>query len=119
MRAGTGAAVGPTAIPASSPWDEILATPTPASTAGGLVNPATGSTGSGKGPRRAVDISGFGPQARIILTALKKYGMILADNGSPWYLTGAPDSHWDDDQLHDFHQLHGSDLEVVDTTNFR
>jgi hypothetical protein len=69
--------------------------------------------------KASVDISGFGSQARIILTALKKYGMILADNGSPWYVTGAPNARWDDDQLHDFHLLHGSDFEVVDTTSFR
>jgi hypothetical protein len=69
--------------------------------------------------KASVDISGFGPQARVILTALKRYGMILADNGSPWYVTGAPNASWDDDQLHDFHELHGSDFEVVDTTNFR
>jgi hypothetical protein len=69
--------------------------------------------------KASVDVSGFGPQARVILTALKRYGMILADNGSPWYVTGAPNASWDDDQLHDFHQLHGSDFEVVDTTNLR
>jgi hypothetical protein len=69
--------------------------------------------------KASVDISGFGPQARVILLALQRYGMILADNGSPWYVTGAPNANWDDDQLHDFHQLHGSDFEVVDTTNFR
>ena len=69
--------------------------------------------------KASVDISGFGPQARVILTALKQYGMILADNGSPWYVTGAPHASWDDDQLHDFHDLEGSDFEVVDTTNFR
>jgi len=40
-------------------------------------------------------------------------------SGSPWYVTGAAHAGWDDDQLHDFHQLHGSDFEVVDTTNFR
>ncbi len=45
--------------------------------------------------------------------------MILADSGSPWYVTGVPSASWDDDQLHAFHQLHGSDFEVVDTTNFR
>jgi len=69
--------------------------------------------------KSSVDISGFGPQARVILTALKKYGMLLADNGSPWYVTGAPDSHWDDDDLHGLQQLHGSDFEAVDTTNLR
>ena len=67
--------------------------------------------------KASVDISGFGSQARIILLALKRYGMILADNGSPWYVTGAPNANWDDDQLHDFHQLHGSDFEVVDTSS--
>ena len=69
--------------------------------------------------KASVDISGFGTQARVILVALKRYGMILADNGSPWYVTGAPHANWDDDQLHDFHQLHGSDFEVVDTSDFR
>ena len=62
--------------------------------------------------KASVDISGFGPQARVILLALKRYGMLLADNG-------APNANWNDDQLHDFHQLHGSDFEVVDTSGFR
>ena len=52
----------------------------------------------------------------MILVALQRYGMILADNGSPWYVTGAPDPRWDDDQLHAFHQLTGADYEVVDTS---
>jgi hypothetical protein len=69
--------------------------------------------------KASVDISGFGPQARVILAALKRYGMILADNGSPWYVTGAPNSHWNDDQLHALHQLTGSDFEVVDTSALR
>jgi len=69
--------------------------------------------------KASVDISGFGPQARVILLALKRYGMLLADNGSAWYVTGAPNANWNDDQLHDFHQLHGSDFEVVDTSGFR
>jgi hypothetical protein len=68
--------------------------------------------------KASVDISGFGPQSRVILTALKQYGMLLADNGSPWYITGAPDTHWNDDELHDLGQLEGSDFEVVDTTGF-
>jgi len=66
--------------------------------------------------KASVDISGFGPQARVLLTALKRYGMILADNGSPWYVTGAPDPHWNDDELHDLHQLTGADFEAVDTS---
>jgi len=66
--------------------------------------------------KASVDISGFGPQAQVVLTALKTYGMILADNGSPWYVSGAPDSRWDDDDLHQLQTLHGSDFEVVDTS---
>lgn len=68
--------------------------------------------------KASVDISGFGPQSRVILTALKEYGMLLTDNGSPWYITGAPDSQWDDDELHDLGQITGADFEVVDTTGF-
>jgi hypothetical protein len=69
--------------------------------------------------RADVDISGYPRQARVILTALKRYGMILADNGSPWYVTGAPDPRWNDDQLHWLHRIHGSDFEVVDTSSLR
>ena len=69
--------------------------------------------------KASVDISGFGSQARIILTALTRYGMLLADNGSPWYVTGAPDAHWNDDELHALPTLHGSDFEAVDTSALR
>ncbi len=69
--------------------------------------------------KASVDISGFGPQARAILTALKRYGMLLADNGSPWYLTGAPDARWNDDDLHALQTLHGSDFEALETTALR
>ncbi len=69
--------------------------------------------------KASVDISHFGPQARVLLTALKKYGLILADNGSPWYITGAPDPHWNDDELHRINQITGSDFEVVDTSHLR
>lgn len=68
--------------------------------------------------KATVDISGFGPQSRVILTALKRYGMILADNGSGYYISGAPDPRWDDDDLHDLHAIKGSMFEVVDTTGF-
>ncbi len=69
--------------------------------------------------KASVDISGFGPQAQVILLALKRYGMLLADNGSPWYVTGAPSASWNDDDLHGLQALQGSDFEAVDTTNFR
>jgi hypothetical protein len=49
------------------------------------------------------------------LNALKKYGMFLADNGSDWYISGAPNENWDDDTLgDDLRQIHGSDFEAVD-----
>ena len=69
--------------------------------------------------KASVDVSRFGPQARVLLVALQRYGMILADNGSPWYVTGVPSSGWNDDDLHQLQQLHGSDFEVVDTSNLR
>jgi hypothetical protein len=59
------------------------------------------------------DVSGYPRQARIVLTALKRYGMIVADNGSSWYITGAPDSRWSNDQLHTLGRVKGSDFEVV------
>jgi len=61
----------------------------------------------------------FPPQARVVLRALKRYGMIVADNGSSWYLSGAPDPRWDNDQLHTLGQIRGSDFRVVDTRGFR
>jgi hypothetical protein len=66
--------------------------------------------------KASVNVSGYGTQARIILTALKRYGMLLADNGSAWYVTGAPSGGWNDDVLHALHGIKGSDFEVVDTT---
>ena len=67
--------------------------------------------------KASVDISGFPRQARIVLQALKTYGMILADNGSSWYISGAPDPHWSNDDLHTLGRITGSDFEVVDTTS--
>jgi Ca2+-binding RTX toxin-like protein len=52
---------------------------------------------------------------RVILNTLKQYGMILADNGSDWYISGSPDSHWDNDHLHVLGLVHGSDFQVVDS----
>jgi hypothetical protein len=59
------------------------------------------------------DISGFPPSAQVILKALKKYGMMLADNGGAWYLSGAPDPRWNDKDLSTLKQIKGQDLEVV------
>lgn len=63
--------------------------------------------------RASYDISRFTGQARVILTALKRYGMILADNGSSWYISGATDPRWDDDDLNQLKTVPGSAFEVV------
>jgi hypothetical protein len=64
-------------------------------------------------------IAGFPRQARIVLMALKRYGMIVADNGSSWYVSGAPDPRWSNDDLHALHRVPGSAFEVVDTSSLR
>jgi hypothetical protein len=63
--------------------------------------------------KASVDISGFPPQARVILTALKKYGMIVADNGGDWFVSGAPDPRWNVDDLETLKRIKGRDFEVV------
>ncbi len=65
----------------------------------------------------SVDISGFPKQARVVLQALKTYGMILADNGSNWYISGAPNAHWSNDDLHSLGRITGSMFDVVDTSS--
>jgi hypothetical protein len=59
------------------------------------------------------DISAFSPHIQVILKALKKYGMFVADNGSNWYISGAPDSRWDDDELGELKTIAGKNFEVV------
>lgn len=63
------------------------------------------------------DVSGFPREVQVILQALKTYGMIVADNGSAFYLSGAPDPRWNDDALHTLSQVKGSDFEVVDASS--
>ena len=63
--------------------------------------------------RADYDISSFDPDVQVILVALKTYGLILADNGSDWFITGAPDDRWNDDILHQLTRVKGKDLEVV------
>ena len=62
------------------------------------------------------DISGYPPALQVILRAMKTYGIILADNGSNWYVSGAPDARWDDDMLHLLDDLTGDDFEAVNTS---
>jgi hypothetical protein len=66
--------------------------------------------------KRSYRISRFPRQARVVLRALREYGMIVADNGSDWYISGAPDPRWSNDQLHTLHNVPGSAFEVVDTS---
>jgi hypothetical protein len=66
--------------------------------------------------KRSFDVSKYPRQARIVLVALKRYGMLVADNGSDWFVTGAPSPKWNDDQLNTLKQVRGSDFEVVKTS---
>ena len=65
--------------------------------------------------RADFDTSGFSTQNQVILTALKKYGMILADNGSAIYISGAPDSRWNNSDLHLLDAVTAADFDVVTT----
>jgi len=67
--------------------------------------------------RRGADLSALRPQARVVARALQRYGAILADNGSPWFFSGAPDARWDNDDLQTLRGLRGDDFEVVDTSS--
>jgi hypothetical protein len=63
--------------------------------------------------KAGVSLSGFPPEVQVILTALKTYGMLLADNGGAFYLSGAPDPRWNDAAINALKQLRGTDFEVV------
>lgn len=64
-------------------------------------------------------ISGYPRQARIVLRALKRYGMIVADNGSNWFVSGAPNEHWNNDALRALSEVEGRFFEVVDARSLR
>lgn len=66
--------------------------------------------------KAGANLAGLSPDALVIAVALQRYGMILADNGSPWYVSGMSDPRFDDDVLHELDRFTGADLEVVDTT---
>ena len=82
-----------------------------------LTDPALPRMGERLRLKRTVDVSRFPPQARIVLRALQRYGMIVADNGSNWFISGAPSPGWDNDQLATLRRIHGSDFGVVDTSS--
>ena len=63
------------------------------------------------------DISGYSAENQVILRALKKHGMVLADNGSAWFMSGVPDPGWDNDDLNDLRSVPGSAFEAVDVSS--
>jgi hypothetical protein len=69
--------------------------------------------------KASVDVSHLPRQARVVAQALKRYGLIVADNGSDWFVSGAPHPRWDNDQLHALGRLRGRDFEVVDARSLR
>jgi len=92
----------------------------------GFIHPATHFASSDTNPdlppmglrlrlKADYDVSGFSPEVQVILQALKKYGMFVADNGSDWFISGAPHPSWNDDHLHELTQVPGSAFEAVDT----
>jgi hypothetical protein len=69
--------------------------------------------------KASYDITGFDPMVQVILQAFKTYGMMIADNGSAWYITGAPDPRWNDTILAQLKQVTGADLEAVDVSSLQ
>jgi hypothetical protein len=69
--------------------------------------------------KASVNISSFSRQDQVILTALKRYGMMVADNGSSWFISGTPDDRWNNDDLAQLKRIPGSDFEVVDTSRLQ
>ena len=68
--------------------------------------------------KASFDESGFSPHVQVILRAMKRYGLILADNGSSWYISGVPDERWDNDMLvGEFRMIKGADFEAVDVSS--
>ena len=65
--------------------------------------------------KTSYNCAAFSTEVQVICAALKKYGMFVADNGSDWYVSGAPDSRWSDDNLGDLKDITGDAFEVVDT----
>jgi len=64
--------------------------------------------------KASTEISGYSIEVQVILVAMQAYGIILADNGSSWYLSGVPDERWDNDTLRELRSIKGTDIEAVD-----
>ena len=92
----------------------------------GYIHPATHFASSSTDPnlppmglrlrlKASFDVSGFSGEALVILEALKRYGLTVADNGSPWFITGAPNPGWRDENLEQRKQVPGSEFEAVES----
>ena len=66
--------------------------------------------------KASFDVTPYPPEVQVILRAMKRYGIVLADNGSAWFVSGRPDSRWNNDNLHTLGQVLGSNFEAVDAT---
>lgn len=66
--------------------------------------------------RADFDASGMAPEVQVIVRAMQRYGLVLADNGSSWFLSGAPDERWDNEALQQLKRIEGSDFEAVDVS---
>jgi hypothetical protein len=67
--------------------------------------------------KRSFDVTGYPPQIRVLLVAMQRYGLILADNGSDWFLSGVPDERWDNDLLRLLGSVRGASFEAVDSSS--
>ncbi len=132
----SGDAAGLPILPGLVRYDEVAAGEidhvirfTAPKTANAYVWPAShkaGSGGSSDPPmgawfrlKASYDISHFSAQNQVILRALKKHGMVLADNGSPFYMSGAPDSAWNNSDLNALKAIPGSAFEAVDVASLK
>jgi len=127
-------AAGLPILPGLVRWDEVAAGAihhairfTAARTRQAYVWPARHQASSSDDPTRpamgerfrlkaSFDTTGFSARVRVLLEAMKRYGLILADNGSNWYISGVPDERWDNDELATLRQVHGRDFEAVDVS---
>jgi hypothetical protein len=96
------------------------------STQNGYIHPATHYASSGSNPnlppmglrlrlKASYSLAGFNGESLVILEALKRYGLIVADNGSPWFITGAPNPGWNDENLEEIKRVPGSEFEAVES----
>jgi hypothetical protein len=96
----------------------------------GYIHPATHYASNSSNPdlppmglrlrlKASYSLAGFTGESLVILQALKRYGLIVADNGSPWYITGAPSSHWNDENLEEIKRVPGAEFEAVQTGTIR